>query len=120
MATNQPASCVIGPQISIRGSIAGEEDLLVEGRVEGAVALEGHLTVAQTGIVEADVEVGSIEVHGELVGDIIATRSVSIERGARVVGNVRAPRVIIHDGANFDGAVDMHVALPEPLAKNVR
>ena len=121
MATPSPRpsdTCVIGPQITVRGSLSGEEDLLVEGRIEGGVSLSGHLVVAPGGIVQADVDVDSIEVHGEVQGDIAATRSVTIERGAQVRGNVRSPRVIVVDGAHFDGAVDMDVELPEGLPRS--
>lgn len=109
--------CVIGPRITVRGSLSGEEDLVVEGRIEGRVTLIGHLVVAPDGIVEADVDASSVEVRGTVRGDIVATRSITIERGARVAGNVRAPRVMIHDGAHFDGAVEMDVALPDGLGR---
>ncbi len=116
-AVSRSSTCVLGPQIAVRGALSGEEDLVVEGRIEGNVSLAGHLVVAAGGVVEADLEVSSIEVHGEVRGDIVATRSITIERGAMVAGNCRAPRVIIHDGAKFDGAVDMDVALPEGLSR---
>lgn len=121
MATTavSPEPCVLGPQIAVRGTLVGDEDLVVEGRVEGSVALTGHMTIAQSGVIEADVEVDSVEVHGEVQGDIVASRAVTIEKGARVSGNVRAPRVIIHDGAHFEGAVEMQVDLPDSLAKSL-
>lgn len=84
------------------------------------MSLSGHLVVAEGGVVSADVDVESIEVHGEVQGDIVASISVTIERGAAVRGNVRAPRVIINDGAAFDGAVEMDVTLPEGLARHSR
>ena len=119
MAHSNPRStstCVLGPQITVRGGLSGEEDLVVEGRLEGTVSLAGHLVVAVGGVVEADVDVESLEVHGRVQGDIVASRSVTIDKGAEVSGNVRAPRVIIHDGARFSGSVDMEVQLPEGLA----
>jgi cytoskeletal protein CcmA (bactofilin family) len=121
MATTavHPEPCVLGPQIAVRGTLVGEEDLVVEGRLEGSVSLSGHMTVAEAGVVEADVEVDSIEVHGEVQGDIAATRAITIQKGARVAGNVRAPRVMIHDGAHFEGSVDMQVELPDALAKSL-
>ena len=57
---------------------------------------------------------------GRVQGDIVASRSITIERGAQVSGNVRAPRVIINDGAHFDGAVEMEVDLPDGLRKAAR
>lgn len=112
------AGCVIGPRIIVRGALSGEEDLVVEGRIEGRVSLVGHLVVAAGGVVEADVDASSVEVRGEVRGDIVAARSITIERGAHVAGNVRAPRVMIHDGAHFEGAVEMDVALPDGLGRS--
>jgi len=120
MATVTAGTCIIGPNIAVRGTVSGEEDLLVEGRVEGGISLAGHLTVAQQGIVEANLEVESVVVMGEVVGDIDASQSVTIEPGARVTGNIRAPRVIIRDGAYFDGSVDMELSLPDHLLKGRR
>ena len=108
---------MLGPQITVRGALSGEEDLVVDGRLEGSVALAGHLVVAPGGVLEADLDVTSVEVHGEVRGDIVASRSITIERGAQVAGNCRAPRVIIHDGARFDGAVEMDVQLPDGLGR---
>lgn len=112
--------CVIGPEIAVRGTLSGEEDLLVEGRIEGNVSLAGHMIVAESGDIEADLDVDSIQVHGQVRGDITAARSITIERGAQVSGNVKAPRVIINDGAHFDGSVDMDVELPEGLRRSAR
>ncbi|MCA9706473.1 MAG: polymer-forming cytoskeletal protein [Myxococcales bacterium] len=115
----RPAACVLGQRITVRGTLTGEEDLVVEGRVEGSVSLAGHLVVAVGGVLEADLDVQSVEVHGEVRGDIVASESITIDKGAFVAGNVRAPRVIIHDGAQFQGAVEMEVDLPEGLARGL-
>jgi cytoskeletal protein CcmA (bactofilin family) len=117
MSSAAASSTILGPQIAVLGALYGEEDLVVEGRVEGTVSLAGHLTVAESGVVRADLDVRSVEVHGEVEGDITASESITIDRGARVTGNVRAPRVIIHDGAVFRGQVEMRVDLPDGLAK---
>jgi cytoskeletal protein CcmA (bactofilin family) len=117
LPTEPDAPCVIGNQILIRGTLVGEEDLIVEGRIEGAITLAGHLTVAENGVIEANLDVDSVEVRGEVIGDISAARSITIHQGARVQGNVRAPRVIINDGARFRGSVEMKVDLPDDLAK---
>ncbi len=119
-STPSSTACVIGPQTAVRGSLSGQEDLVIEGRVEGSVSLAGHLIVADSGDVEADLDIESIAVLGQVRGDIVASRSITIEKGARVSGNVRAPRVIINDGAHFDGAVEMDVDLPEGLRKSAR
>jgi cytoskeletal protein CcmA (bactofilin family) len=111
MAANGP--CTIGRQIIIRGNLSGEEDLIVEGRIEGTVSLKNHMTVEESGTVEADIDVADVTVNGQLRGDIVAAGSVSINAPAKVVGNVRAPRIIIEDGARFKGSIEMDVELPE-------
>jgi cytoskeletal protein CcmA (bactofilin family) len=107
------SQCVIGKNIQIRGKLSGAEDLVVEGRVEGTVALKNHLTIEQTGVVDADVEVHDLTVHGEIRGDIHADGAVSVSNGAKVLGNIRAPRIILEDGARFKGSIEMDVELPE-------
>lgn len=114
--TTREGPCVIGQHIEIRGSVTGGEDLVVQGRIEGTISLKNHLTIEPSGVVEADVEVQDLTVQGEMRGDIVAAQSVSINANARVVGNVRAPRVILEDGARFRGSVDMEVKLPEGLS----
>jgi len=116
--TSREGPCIIGQQIEIRGNVTGAEDLVVQGRIEGTISLKNHLTIEPSGIVEADVEVQDLTVQGEMRGDILAAQSVSINANAKVVGNIRAPRVILEDGARFRGSVDMEVKLPEGLASS--
>ncbi len=111
MAAGGP--CIIGKQITIRGNLSGGEDLVVEGRIEGTVALKNHLTIEESGTVEADIDVADLTINGQIRGDIVAAQSVSINSPAKVVGNIRAPRIIIEDGARFKGSIDMDVELPE-------
>jgi cytoskeletal protein CcmA (bactofilin family) len=82
---------VVGPGTSVEGEVAGGGDLVVHGVVRGRVRLAGSLTVEPSGAVEADVTAGG---------------TVRLEEGSRVVGDIRAPRVVIVDGASFRGAVD--------------
>jgi cytoskeletal protein CcmA (bactofilin family) len=118
--SNSTAPCNIGPRIAIRGNLTGEEDLVIEGRVEGSVSLSGHLVVAAGAVVEADLEVDTVDVHGQVDGDIVATASIILHEGARVGGNLRAPRVVLNDGAQFKGSVEMEVQLPSGLHRQQR
>ena len=113
----ESSQCIIGKNIQIRGKLAGSEDLVIEGRIEGSVALKNHLTIEQTGVVEADVEVKDLTVHGEMRGDIRADGTVSVSNAAKVVGNIRAPRIILEDGARFKGSIEMDVELPSGIEK---
>lgn len=98
---------MIGSGTTVRGTISGDEDLAVHGRVEGVVRLSKDLTVAEGAVVAADVEARAIAVSGTLEGEVHASTSLVVEAGAVVVGNVRTPRLVIADGAKFKGRVDM-------------
>ena len=98
---------VIGPSILINGKLTGDEDLTVRGRVEGELTLTKTLIVEPSGVVKANVTVKNAVVSGVVVGNIQASESVELTHEGRMVGDIRAPRVIIVDGASFRGRVDM-------------
>ena len=106
------APCIIGKGIQIRGNLSGSGDLIVEGRVEGHIALEDHLTVEESGIVVADLETEELTVNGRMSGNIDAKQRVSISSSATVIGDLRSPRVVLEDGARFRGTIEMDVPLP--------
>jgi cytoskeletal protein CcmA (bactofilin family) len=100
-------STIIGESILISGSLNGDEDLTVRGRVEGTLTLTKTLLVEPTGIVKAEVQVRNCIIAGAVVGNVTATESVEITKEGRMVGDITAPRVIIVDGASFRGRIDM-------------
>jgi cytoskeletal protein CcmA (bactofilin family) len=100
-------STIIGESILISGSLNGDEDLTVRGRVEGTLTLTKTLVVEPTGIVKAEVQVKNCVIAGVVVGNVTATESVEITKEGRMVGDIAAPRVIIVDGASFRGRIDM-------------
>ncbi len=115
MASTGGGTCVIGRGITIRGNLTGQEPLIVEGRIEGNIGLRSHLTVEATGVLVADVEADNLTVLGEVHGNVQAGEAVSVSASAKVVGNIRAPRVIIEDGARFKGGIEMDFDLPDGL-----
>jgi cytoskeletal protein CcmA (bactofilin family) len=98
---------VVGPAIAIRGRIEGEEDLRVEGRVEGSISLTETLYVEPGGVVLAQIEARDVVISGIVIGDITASNSVTLNKAAKLVGNIASPRIIIADGASFRGDVVM-------------
>jgi cytoskeletal protein CcmA (bactofilin family) len=100
-------ACVIGAKTQFKGEITGAETVLVEGLVEGTIRITGDLRVGRGGTVKATVSAQSVAVAGELVGDCHATHRVEIEASGRLSGNIRAPRVVIVEGATFRGNSDM-------------
>jgi len=98
----------LGPSITIKGTLTGEEDLLIEGCLEGEVALhKQHVTIGRSGRVRADVYGSSICVEGEVNGNLFGEEQVVIRQSGKVRGNVTAPRVNLENGAKFKGAIDM-------------
>lgn len=106
------APCVIGEGIQIRGNLSGSGDLIIEGRLEGHISLDSHITVEQSGIVVADVETKELTINGQISGDIEASERVSISSTATMMGKIKAERVVIENGARFRGSIEMDVPLP--------
>ncbi len=107
-------TAVIGPTIVIKGEVTGDEDLLVEGRVEGNVALpKSRLTVGNSGDITADVKAKTLNIQGSLNGDVSAVETVVLKSGGRMQGNIKAPRITLEDGCKFNGTINMDM---EPSA----
>lgn len=100
-------TCVIGPRTTIKGEVLGDEDVVVQGTVEGSVRIARDLHIAAGGSVKASVEAQAVVVSGDVVGDCIASGRVEIQASGRLMGNIRAPRIIIAEGAVFKGTSDM-------------
>jgi cytoskeletal protein CcmA (bactofilin family) len=105
---NRTPRGTIGKSICIRGELTGNEDLTIEGKVEGKIELKDHnLTIGSTGTIEAEVSAKKVIVDGEVTGNIAAGEKVELTESGRVKGDIAAPRVVIADGAQFKGMVDM-------------
>jgi cytoskeletal protein CcmA (bactofilin family) len=99
---------VIGKAVKIVGEIYSSEDLLIEGFVQGTVeALNQNLTVGLNGTLHANVQVRQLDVQGNVQGNVDACERVDIRKGASLVGNIRAARINLEDGAYFKGSVDI-------------
>ena len=98
----------IGKSIVFKGGLSGDEDLQIDGQVEGGVQLANHqLTVGETGRVQAQLYAKSVIVIGQVTGNITATEHVEIQVNGIVEGDVHAPRLIVADGAVLNGTVEM-------------
>ncbi len=98
-------SSVIGKSAVVRGKVRGDGDLEVQGHVEGEITVSGDVTVEAGGLVGASVNGRRIVVRGAVRGDLVATDAIELGNGARVVGDVRAPRIAITEGALVRGHV---------------
>jgi len=111
-------SATIGPSITIKGDVTGNEDLVIQGRIDGTVTLKKHnVVVGPEGNVRANVHGRSVTVEGEVAGDLQGLEQVVLRKTAKVEGNIQSPRVTLEDGARFRGGIDMGegaTAVPTP------
>lgn len=99
---------MIGQTITIKGDIVGEENLIIEGKVEGSVTLKSKdLTIGPSGRVIANVTADVVRVDGDLRGDITGLKKVILSKTGKVRGNIAGPRVTLEEGALFKGSIDM-------------
>ena len=101
----------IGPSIQIKGELQGDEDLTIDGRVEGKIELRDHnLTIGPNGKIKADLFAKTIVIAGEVAGNAYAAERIEIAPTGRLNGDIHSPRITIADGAHFKGSVDMERA----------
>lgn len=109
-AQSAPRTSVLGPTLRFRGELSAQEDLVVQGSVEGSITHTQSLTVGTDGSMKGDIRARVIVIDGKVEGDLYATESVMIRSTAKVKGNVFAPRVAIAEGAFLQGQVQMQSA----------
>jgi cytoskeletal protein CcmA (bactofilin family) len=98
----------IGPSIMIKGELQGNEDLTIDGHVEGKIELRDHnLTIGPNGKIKADLHANTVVIAGDVQGSVNAKERVEIAPTGRLTGDIASPRITIADGAHFKGSVDM-------------
>jgi cytoskeletal protein CcmA (bactofilin family) len=101
------ADCV-GTGLRIKGELSGNEDLLIDGTVEGPIRLADHrLTVGLSGKLTSDVVAREIIVHGSVKGNLRASERIEILKNGSVVGDLTTARILIEDGASFKGSIEI-------------
>ena len=98
---------VLPPTLKFKGELSAEEDLLIEGTVEGTIHHTQRVTIGKEGTVKANIRAQVIKVEGHVEGDLHAERSVFVGESGNLRGNIHAPSVSIVEGSHFNGAVDM-------------
>lgn len=104
----------VGRSVRIQGELTGDEDLTIDGTVEGSVDLRGHaLTIDEHGQVLGEVTAATVVIYGSVVGNVMAEQRIEVQPGGLVEGDLIAPKVVLSDGARFKGSIDM---LTDPCA----
>jgi cytoskeletal protein CcmA (bactofilin family) len=98
----------LGSTLHVKGEITGNEDLLIDGSVEGLVQLEDRkLTVGASAKVTADVIAREVVVYGNVKGNLRARDRIEIKKDGSVVGDLTTARISIEDGAYFKGSIEI-------------
>ena len=113
---------VLPPSLNFKGELSADEDLLIQGTIEGTIHHTQRVTVCEEGNVKANISAQIIKVEGAVEGDLNAERSVFVDESGNVRGNIHAPSVCLVEGSQFNGAVDMDMkqGASRPRAMTVR
>jgi cytoskeletal protein CcmA (bactofilin family) len=101
------ATTVLGSRLKIVGDVSGDEDLVVNGRLEGKIRVDRKVTVNAGAEVEGDVQAKSVTIGGRVHGQVMASERAELLSTGRVQGNVHAPRIVMAEGAQIQGRVVM-------------
>lgn len=109
---------VIGAGMTIKGEVYSQEDLYVDGEVEGALELKEHcLTVGPNGKTHSSVRAREVVVLGSIQGNVEARDKIAIRKNGRLVGDIKTAGIIIDDGAYFKGSIDIVKTDSKPVAQ---
>jgi cytoskeletal protein CcmA (bactofilin family) len=103
----------IGPNVTIEGTITGSEPIVIEGTARGNINLAADLRVGTKARLEATVHARNVTIEGKVTGDISADDRVELVASATVDGNIKAPKIVVAEGAKFRGSVDMGSRVPK-------
>ena len=109
----------LGSSLHVKGDITGTEDLQIDGSVEGQIHLdERKLTLGPAAKVTADIEARDVVVYGYLKGNVRAKGRIEIKKDGAIIGNLRTAQIMIEDGADFKGSIEIDRGGPEEADKN--
>ena len=111
------AATVVGSRVKIVGDLSGDEDVLVNGRLEGKIRVDRKVVVSAGAEVEGDVQAKSVIIGGRVHGQVMASERAELLPSGRVQGNVHSPRIVMAEGAQIQGRVVMpNDAATRPLS----
>jgi cytoskeletal protein CcmA (bactofilin family) len=111
-----PVTSVIAPNSIFKGTLQGEETVIISGRFEGEVKSRELVRIDKTGKVEGPVESPNVIIEGELIGDIKSADHVELRAESRITGNVMTRKIAIAEGCIFKGEIQMPSKSDRPLS----
>ncbi len=104
--STQASPSYLGKTIHIKGNIISDEDVTVEGKLEGTISVKKTLTIGKNGSIKADVDANAVKIDGISEGNIKASR-VEISSQGECIGNIFTERIMIADGARIRAAINL-------------
>lgn len=105
---------ILSNDVEIKGTVRFQNDLLVDGKIEGEISSDGSLTVAENAHIKAEIKTRSVIIYGKVHGNIIATERVEVKANAELVGDIKAPTLSIEPGAIFVGKSEVGTPSAQP------
>src|SRR5260370_22269560 len=119
-ATAEHETAWLGSRLQVKGESTGSEDLLMDGAVEGRIHLdERKLTVGTTAKVTADIDARDVVVYGYLKGNVRAKGRIEIKKDGAIIGNLTTAQIMIEDGADFKGSIEIERGAAEQAEMTV-
>jgi len=117
-SSGSDAPVVIGKGMIIKGRIHSQEDVFLNGEMEGDLNIENHrLTIGPDGKVAANARAREVDISGTLTGNVESSEKTCIRASGRLTGDVKTRGIVIEEGALFKGKVEI-ISKPEPAREN--
>lgn len=98
---------ILPPTMRFKGELSADEDLLIQGSIEGTIRHTQRVTIGKEGKIKASITANIIKIEGQVEGDLTAVHSVYLNQSGNLRGNIRAPSVSLIEGSKFNGSIDM-------------
>jgi cytoskeletal protein CcmA (bactofilin family) len=105
----------LGSKLTVRGKVSGNGNLIIMGKLEGELDLNGELVVAPSAVVDGEIQAAMLTLSGNVTGHLTAREKVSLEKTATVSGRLTTQRLSVAEGASFNGEIEMKKAPEEQL-----
>lgn len=107
----------LSADVEIKGNIRFQDELIVDGKVEGEITSTGALAIQENARIRAEIKVGSVVIQGKVHGNITATETIELRTGSEVVGDIKAAVLTMESGAIFVGRSEVGAPSSQPAAK---
>ena len=101
-------SSLIGKTLFIKGEVFSEDEILIDGNIQGKINVKNRVIIGINGNVEADIDAREVVIKGKVTGNVKGSQRVEIVPTGVLHGNINSPRVVIADSGVFEGNIEMH------------